>query len=354
MSKWIDFTTAERQVLVQQVAGQRHISEAAVEKDWWVTMTLKALFATSISRYLLFKGGTSLSKGWHLINRFSEDIDISIDRQFYVDTMPDRCQNFIGCANNQQIKKLRILSKEYLTTTFIDALASAMRAIGLEGFTVVARPTITDSMGQEQPMPSDKDPVIIDVFYPSIVENDPAIRTRVMLEISCLSMNEPSEVIDIQSLISNLFHEEDNEASCKVFAVLPERTFLEKAFLLNEEYQKKNPRTLRMSRHLYDLEKIMDTPYGKQALQNLPLYEEIIAHRKKFYHVGSVDYDTDAPDRIQFVPTGEILKEMRKDYEDNMVNSFIYGDNGLTFDELISRLSTLQERFHSISQKANE
>lgn len=57
MSKWIDFTTAERLVMVQQVAGQKHISEAAVEKDWWVTMTLKAIFATSLSRYLLFKGG---------------------------------------------------------------------------------------------------------------------------------------------------------------------------------------------------------------------------------------------------------------------------------------------------------
>lgn len=350
MSKWIDFTTAERLVMVQQVAGQKHISEAAVEKDWWVTMTLKAIFATSLSRYLLFKGGTSLSKGWHLINRFSEDIDISIDRQYYADTMADQCKNFIGCANNQQIKKLRILSKTFLTTTFIDELNRAMTALRMTGFTIKARTSVIDADGNLQPMPSDKDPVVIDVFYESIVEKDPSIPTRVMLEISCLSMNEPSKGISIQSLLYEPFHDADSEACCEVRAVLPERTFLEKAFLLNEEYQKKIPRTLRMSRHLYDLEKIMDTPFGSNALQDIHLYNEIVAHRRKFYHVGSVDYDSDAPEQICFVPTGDIRKELKKDYEDNMIHSFIYGQDSLPFDELMKRLSILQDRFRKMTK----
>ncbi len=78
MSKWIDFSLEERKAMIQGVVEARQIDEAAAEKDWWVTAVLYALFHTSVSEYLLFKGGTSLSKGWDIINRFSEDIDLAL------------------------------------------------------------------------------------------------------------------------------------------------------------------------------------------------------------------------------------------------------------------------------------
>ena len=80
--------------------------------------------------------------------------------------------------------------------------------------------------------------------------------------------------------------------------VTPSRTFLEKAFLLNEEFQKDKPRSRRMSRHLYDLEKLMDTNYGKAALEDTALYQAIVEHRRKFYHLGYVNYDLDYPAAI--------------------------------------------------------
>ena len=101
-----------------------------------------------------------------------------------------------------------------------------------------------------------------------------------------------------------------------------------------------------MSRHLYDLEKLMDTEFAKSALSDKKLYAEIVEHRKKFYHVGGVDYALNAPDKISFCPTGNILDLMRADYE-NMKSGFIYG-NPLEFDELIKRLQTLQERFRAL------
>ena len=76
MSKWIDASLQERTVMLQQVAESKGIVDSAVEKDWWVTLTLKALFSLPCSNYMFFKGGTSLSKGWDLIKRFSEDIDL--------------------------------------------------------------------------------------------------------------------------------------------------------------------------------------------------------------------------------------------------------------------------------------
>ena len=102
-----------------------------------------------------------------------------------------------------------------------------------------------------------------------------------------------------------------------------------------------------MSRHLYDLERIMDTVYGQAALSEVQLYQAIVEHRKKFYHLGYVDYAKDAPDQIAFVPTGAVLEAYRADYNENMVDGYIYG-TAIPFDELIVRLEGLQRRFHQI------
>ena len=84
--------------------------------------------------------------------------------------------------------------------------------------------------------------------------------------------------------------------------VLPTRTFLEKAFLLNEEYQRDHPRSFRMSRHLYDLERMMDTEYGQSALSDMTLYRAIVQHRLEYYCLKYVDYDSNNPDRIMICP----------------------------------------------------
>ena len=88
MSKWIDFSIDERRAMIQAVSQAKQIDEASAEKDWWVTAVLYAMFHTSISEYLLFKGGTSLSKGWNIINRFSEDIDLALSRDYHVPVVP--------------------------------------------------------------------------------------------------------------------------------------------------------------------------------------------------------------------------------------------------------------------------
>lgn len=111
------------------------------------------------------------------------------------------------------------------------------------------------------------------------------ILPRVKIEISCLSMSEPFEAKPITTLIHNQFPELDEALSVDIRTVTPSRTFLEKAFLLNEEFQKEKPRSRRMSRHLYDLEKLMDTNYGKAALEDTALYQAIVEHRRKFYQL---------------------------------------------------------------------
>ena len=103
-----------------------------------------------------------------------------------------------------------------------------------------------------------------------------------------------------------------------------------------------------MTRHFYDLEKLMHTPYAQKALKDTDLYYEIVSHRRKFYHIGYVDYDKELPNAITIVPKKELLPLYKADYNE-MKKSFIYGI-ALSFEELIIKLQELQDRFHLISQ----
>ena len=110
-----------------------------------------------------------------------------------------------------------------------------------------------------------------------------------------------------------------------------------------EEFQKQTPRYVRMSRHLYDLERLMDTEFGKQALQDMDLYERIVKHRSIYYTVGYVDYSKLMPSEIDFVPRQELMKDWEVDYAE-MCNHFIYGQT-LSFEKLLERIKELQDRF---------
>jgi len=103
---------------------------------------------------------------------------------------------------------------------------------------------------------------------------------------------------------------------------------------------------LRMTRHLYDLEKLMDTDFGKTALSDMELYRKIVEHRRKFYHVGYADYDKDYPEFIEFLPPERCIKQWEADYGE-MLEHFVYGEH-LSFDDLLKRIIELQERFRAL------
>ena len=342
MSRWLDNSLADRMYMVDQVSERNNIDPESVEKDWWVTMVLKKLFGLGVSGYAFFKGGTSLSKGWGLINRFSEDIDIAFYRDFF---LLEKGLDCARCENNNQIKMLRKVSRDYVLGSLKVDLGEALRGAGLD--VMVEGVTMRQTAEGEKPIDHDADPTVLLVRYPSIFANGHTyVKPMVKVEISCLSMREPFEVKHISSLISENFNDEDNDTACDIATISPARTFLEKALLLNEEFQRKNPRTLRMSRHLYDLERLMDTEYGRLALGDADLYKAVVEHRRRFYHVSGVDYSLDMPDKISFCPHGDLLERFRSDYE-NMKSSFIYG-NPMDFENLIKRIEELQERFHSL------
>jgi len=307
---------------------------------------LYALLHTSVSEYLLFKGGTSLSKGWDIINRFSEDIDLALSRDYFLNVKQLSCAS---CTSNTQIHNLREKGQDFLFGEFKDELMTKLADMGLE-VTLLTDNDITNENGESRKVPHDKDPSVLYVQYPSLYDSQAAYAIpTVKVEISVLSMSEPYEMRRISSLIEQTFKDEDVDSDLvqTIRTVSPARTFLEKAFLLCEEFQKDKPRTHRMTRHFYDLEKLMHTPYAEIALNDLVLYHEIVEHRRKFYHVGYVDYDKELPASIQIVPSDELMPAYEADYNE-MKESFIYGD-ALDFTELMKKLTEIESRFRSIS-----
>lgn len=326
---WQQHDINDRRVMLQQVADSMHLPDYAIEKDWWVTMVLKALFETDCADFLEFKGGTSLSKGWNLIERFSEDIDLTIDHTFFTDNV----------ENNNQLKTLRKKCHKYVIGNLAQQLEKALSKLGLRGFQVISK--TVDEEGNV--ISTDADPGVLHVDYESVVERrSQYMPARVKIEISCLSMKEPFEMRTITSMIKDRFNEDDGDAVCVIPVVMPERTFLEKVFLLCEEFQKQEPRSLRMSRHLYDLEKLMDTQFGEKALLDYDLYKKVVEHRRKFYHVSYADYDKDYPPYVSIVPPDVCLASWRQDYLDLRQN-FIHGQS-LDFEALLERIKTLQNR----------
>lgn len=337
---WLHNELVDRLAMLQQTeATHPGINQVAIEKDWWVTVTLKALFQTDCRDSLIFKGGTSLSKGFNIIERFSEDIDLAISHSFFG----------IEKTNKSQRDKLKKLARRYIQETLSAQLDAQLKDMGITGYTIENVTQVQDKNGEWKPIDSDKDPTVILLHYPSIVEDTISyIPPRVKIEISCLSMDEPTEERDIHSLICETFEEEDTDANCKIRTVVPTRTFLEKLFLLAEEFQKDKPRSVRMSRHLYDLEKLMDTEYGREALADCTLYDAIVEHRRAYYALKYVNYDLHAPASINFMIPEQTIESWKVDYSD-MRRFFIYGQS-LDFDALMQKMEELQERVRAIAK----
>ena len=329
MNNWLNIDKNRRIFIIEGIATKTQLSPDAIEKDWWVTMTLRALFSCECADHIVFKGGTSLSKAWNLIERFSEDIDIAIDRKFF---------GFDGELKRKQINNLRRASCAYISGKLKDELDNKLKDNGVGGYTLFV-PETQDST---------KDPQTIEIHYNSLFTSN-YIRDKVIIEIGARSLIEPSENIKIRSIIADNYPNTDFADDYFIVpTVIPQRTFLEKVFLLHEEFQKPLDRVRidRMTRHIYDLERLMDTDYAIEALKDRELYNTIVEHRRTLTAMKEVDYSTHSPETINFVPPDSVMNLWREDYE--KMKNMIYGKS-LPFDKLIERVRELNERFRRIN-----
>jgi hypothetical protein len=263
----------------------------------------------------------------------SEDIDIAIDREYLGFTGP--------LSKNQISDRLRRAACSFVRDKMQFDLKNQLIADGVNPDAFEVKVNITPI--------STTDPEVILVAYPSATDAVDYVPSVVKIEVSGRSMSEPVEEVEIQSMIDEalptaVFHED----KFKVRAVLPKRTFLEKLFLLHEEFSKETSliRVERMSRHIYDIEQMMHTPVVEEALNDDELYHSVMEHRRIFIGLKGFDYSTLAKKTLNVIPPQSVYSEWEQDYE-NMRKNMIYVE-AKPFNELIDELRSLNERINAM------
>lgn len=312
MNKFLKLSDSQKKSIYESIANKVGLPAQVVEKDFWVTSVLQTVFALPVARHLIFKGGTSLSKGWKLIERFSEDIDLAVDPVFL--GKPE------GDLTKKQIKKLRKASSLFILEELTPMIYEELERQGLDSFiTVDAQPNGEGDNTYPEPRQ-------IYLHYKSIFDKALTyLRPDVVLEVSSRSLLEPTEPIQIKSILGENLPVMPLTNSV-IYTAIPAKTFLEKVFLLHELFSIPGHGMIaeRKSRHLYDLYVMMDKDFARNAVTDDFLWESIRHHREIYTSVRGIDYTPDARKRLQLIPRKDILDTWSSDYE-AMKESMIYG-----------------------------
>lgn len=333
MNNYFSLTIEEQRQVLQAAEGRIGLPAQAIEKDLWVTTILQIVFTLPFADKLIFKGGTSLSKVGKHISRFSEDIDLAVDRsQFELE----------GDLTKKQIKKLRKESSIFVREEFYNALSNAIKQYGLD--TLCTIEAEKDGEGDN----TYPEPRKIWVTYKSVIQGElDYLKPVVMLEIGARSLSEPYAMNKVKSLVEENFPTiQTSVVDSEIATAVAGKTFLEKVFLLHELFSVAGhgANANRKSRHLYDLYQMMDKDFAKVAVKDDELWENIRHHREIFTSVKDMDYTPDVRKRIALIPREDIIAVWEKDYAEMLVN-MIYGSNKPTFKQIIEKMQVLQDRF---------
>lgn len=319
-------------MVLTQAANKTGLPVQAVEKDLWVTVVLQMVFALPVANHLVFKGGTSLSKVWKVIRRFSEDIDLAIDPSIW---------GFEGDLTKKQIKRLRKASSIFVRDELCLSLKGVVSETGMEKWLQVEADPDGEGDGTYP------EPRMIHVRYKSLFnENLPYLHSEVKLEVGARSLLEPTAKAAVTSVIEDVLPISTTIKQVMIPTALAEKTFLEKTFLLHELFSAQSSREAnRKSRHLYDLAQIMNTDIASRAIADDDLWNTIHHHRELFTSMSGVDYTPDIRKRIRLLPPDDVIDDWRSDYKD-MQSSMIYGEKP-TFTELMKKMRELENLFHN-------
>ena len=329
MDSFARLPASDRREIIQERATQMNVDFTIVEKDFWVCWTLKALFALpSGNPAMTFKGGTSLSKVYGLIDRFSEDIDVVTDPGFFVaqSILDPEEPGISGSQREKRMEQLDAACAAYIGDQLLSTLRSqfAARLEPSEAWAISVDPA---------------DPNTLLFSYP---KSDPRItyaylRDAVKIELGWRARTAPSEDRSIAPYLAEipmLLHEP--QVICSV--LVPDRTFWEKVTALHvESFQAKAKQFF--SRHYYDVAAMLKTQVGTTASRDLAMLEDVRVFKSIYYYAASARYDLATPGSLVVVPDKGLLRELAIDYR-NMRQMFL--SDPPPFDWVIDQLGAFQ------------
>ena len=335
MNKVARMTKRDRADLFAETAERRDLSEAVVEKDFWVCWTLKQLFTIDTLRdRLLFKGGTSLSKINHAINRFSEDIDLAVD---YV---------ALGFTGDRDPRR-KGLSKTKRAAILAEMMTACQQYIGSE-FLEVLRVRCEEILGNGEDWTlavSEQDRNIVRFQYPSAAPMLDYIKPQVILELGTHAEFVPRDRFTVRAFAAEEFPSMFDEPDVAVTSLLAKRTFWEKATILHAEFHRPAAKALpdRYSRHYYDLAMLAQSPVRAEALADLALLDQVVLHKETFYPSGWARYDLARVGSLRLVPPDERRAALERDYRSMSV--MIFGQPP-PFGKIIEVLAALEQEIN--------
>lgn len=326
MNKFYIENKGDLQALIVNTARKKNISEAVIEKDYWVTFILDYLFnENQWNEYFTFKGGTSLSKCFGLIERFSEDIDLILDWRVlgYEEKEPwlERSKTKQDRFNKEVNEK----TETFLRDELLKVLEQDLKDIGFD-FSI-------DTL----------DPQTILCKYPKIFESN-YLTQNVRLEIGSLAAWTPAIEIEILPIIGEAYPNVFKEKTT-IRTVSAERTFWEKATILHHEAHRpeSSPMPHRYARHFYDLYKIAKSDYKNKALQDKDLLRKVTEFKMRFYPRKWAKYEEALNGKLRLVPREYRFSEIEKDYK--AMAEMIYGEYP-NLEEIIKVLRELENEIN--------
>ncbi len=344
MNTFIQLTRDKRRASFLGVEKAMQLNAVSVEKDFWVCWALRELFGLpELGGHLTFKGGTSLSKAWNLITRFSENIDIIVDKAalgFAGDASPDHAPS--AKLRRVRLDALKAASREWVQGKLQPALAARITAaLGASDWRLEVDPAMAD--GQ-----------CLLFYYPSVFAADDVgyVRPVVKIELGARSDDWPHEAKTIRPYVLEHFPALDADAACTVSVLAAERTFWEKACLLHEETFRPadKPRKIRMARHYYDLWCLLRAGVGESALADTALFRRVVEHREIFFRHSWGDYATHKPGTFRLAPPEAHLAGWRNDYR-QMLGPMFFGEVP-DFDAIIAAAADFAVRFNATASSA--
>jgi hypothetical protein len=325
MDKIVTLSKEQRKELFSESARMMQTTDAIIEKDFWVVWVLYKIFDDDrINKILMFKGGTSLSKVFNLIGRFSEDIDLILDWNLVATDNPNDTR-----SKNKQDKYNKAINenaKDYIKNSLLPVIQE------------ITAPYCQCEINQD-------DEHNINITYPATF-TDTYLRPQILLEIGPLAAWLPYNTYEISSYASQQFPKLFEQSYCSVNAIVAHRTFWEKVTILHQEAHRDEMKAmpLRYSRHYYDLAIMAKSSVKDDALRDINLLEKVVEFKKKFYPVNWANYDDAKVGTLKLIPQRYRVLELEKDYK--AMENMIF-DKHLEFTEIIEVLSELEKEINN-------
>jgi hypothetical protein len=325
---FLQLPPSDRSKIYRSLAPKLGRTPEVLEKDVWVCWVLQTLFAMPDRLPMAFKGGTSLSKVFGAIHRFSEDVDVTLD--FH--GLDGSFDPFVQGISKNQLK------------IFGDRLKSCVR----DHVRDVVAPRFQEALSEEFGVGLDRveiggvDGDQLRVRYPSVSESSGYIQESVLVEFGGRNTTEPNQEHIVRPDIADELPDLEFPTS-RVNVLSPARTFWEKATLIHVECQRDEVRvgSNRLSRHWYDLAALADLPIGVDALEQRDLLVAVVKLKKVFYDAGYARYDDCLDGKFRLIPNNASVEILREDFR-RMVGAGMFIGTAPSFESIIARLRDLE------------